>query len=249
MKLNKGKCEALKFGGTAAIRFHNKELVKEVQKAKYLGCILSKTNDTEMEVRGRIREAMSILKKMHAFWRHSNCNLRFKITVMQAVLYSKILFGLESAELTTGALRSLDTFQLKCLRKILKIKTTFVDRANTNESVYKRASEQLKNGEEIVALSQVYLNRKQGFYCQVASVPGNDPTRMVTFEHGTTKPIQHLPRRRGRPKVKWAHTEAKRIWKSLKVGNGPWPPYDPRSDVQENQIMLKARELNRKRKR
>ena len=36
MKLNKGKCEALKFGGRAAVKFKNKDLVKEVNKAKSL---------------------------------------------------------------------------------------------------------------------------------------------------------------------------------------------------------------------
>ena len=59
--------------------------------------------------------------------------MKYKLMVMQAVLFAKILFGLESAELTVGALRSLDTFHLKCLRKILNMKTTFVDRASTNE--------------------------------------------------------------------------------------------------------------------
>ena len=95
--------------------FRTKAPVREVNKAKYLGCVLNKDNNVIMEVRGRIRDALGTLKKMHIYWRHS-CDLKHKLMVEQAILCAKILFGLESAELTTGALRSLDVFQLKCLR-------------------------------------------------------------------------------------------------------------------------------------
>ena len=125
MRLNRGKCEAMLFGGNSNVHFPDQTKLKTVDKSKYLGCILNKTNNTTIEVRGRIREAMGILKRMHQFWRHSNCNLRFKLTVIQAVLFSKILFGLESAELTPSAQSSLDVFHLKCLRKVLKMTTTF----------------------------------------------------------------------------------------------------------------------------
>ena len=120
MKLNKGKCEALIFGGRAKVNFKDKEAVKSVEHAKYLGCNLNKHNDTTKEVRSRLKDAMITMKMMHTFWNHSNCSVRFKLTVLQAVLYSKVLFGLESAELTATALASLDVFQLKGLRKILQ---------------------------------------------------------------------------------------------------------------------------------
>ena len=77
MRLNRGKCEAIKYGGTAKIMFLDKQLVKTVTKSKYLGCILNKENNPIVEVRGRIREAMGVLKRMHAFWRHSNCTIKF----------------------------------------------------------------------------------------------------------------------------------------------------------------------------
>ena len=139
MKLNKAKCEVLLYGGHARVAFQDRTCINVVQKAKYLGCILNKKNDPIVEVRGRIREAMGTLKRMHVFWRHSNCNIRLELNVVQAVLYSKVLFGLESAELQTTALKSLDVFQLKCLRQILKMRTTCVERGNTNLEVFKRA--------------------------------------------------------------------------------------------------------------
>ena len=124
MKLNNGKCEAIVFGGKAQVHWQDKTMVKVVERAKYLGCVMSRTNNSLVEVRGRIREAMTVLKKMHTFWRHSNCKIQFKLTVIQAILYSKILYGLESAELNPTALKALDVFQLKCLRKICLLYTS-----------------------------------------------------------------------------------------------------------------------------
>ena len=78
MKLNRGKCEAMLFGGSGNLHFPDKTKIKIVDKSKYLGCVLNETNNTTIEVRGRMREAMRTLKRMHQFWRHSNCNLQFK---------------------------------------------------------------------------------------------------------------------------------------------------------------------------
>ena len=77
MRLNKGKCEAVKYGGQANVVFQDRQKVKTVDKSKYLGCVLNKENNPIIEVRGRIREAMGILKMMHAFWGHSSCTLKF----------------------------------------------------------------------------------------------------------------------------------------------------------------------------
>ena len=55
-------------------------------------------------------------------------------------------------------------FQLKGLRNILKIKTTYVERENSNELVYKLAWEKSKipgkEGKSIVPLSQIYRSQK-----------------------------------------------------------------------------------------
>ena len=220
-----------------------------VQKAKYLGCILNKKNDPIVEGRGRIREAMGTLKRMHVFWRHSNCNIRFKLNVVQAVLYSKVLFGLESAELQTTALKSLDVFQLKCLRKILKMKTTYVERGNTNLEVFKRANEQLKEREKIRALSEIYLERKQKFFCKVATAGNTDPIRTITFQNQWAMPREHLPRRTGRPKHKWANEECKRLWQKAQEGKHPRIPYDPHSAEQGVEIMGLAQRVMEKKKR
>jgi hypothetical protein len=108
MKLNQTKCEALVFGGRAAIKFEDGTPVKQVSEAKYLGCFLNTHADAGRELRARMRAAIITMQRMHTFWRHSNCSVGFKCQVLRAVLFTKILFGLESAALTQSQQRSLE---------------------------------------------------------------------------------------------------------------------------------------------
>ena len=62
---------------------------------------------------------------------------------MEAVLRSKLLYGMETAQLNEPQMKRLDLFQLKALRKVLKLPTTFVSRGNTNDKVFADASAQI----------------------------------------------------------------------------------------------------------
>ena len=131
-------------------------------------------------------------------------------------IFSKVLFGLESAELTPGAMRALDVFHLKCLRKCLKLKTTYIEGANTNQEVFRQASGHLKPGEVIKPLSAIYLERKQKLFCKVAAAEDKDPIRSITFKKQTMQPLDLLNKRVGRPKHKWAQVETRRLWEIIR---------------------------------
>ena len=76
---------------------------------------------------------------------------KWKIQVFNAVCVSKLLYSLEALQPTDAAASKLDTFQLKGLRKILKMSTTYIDRTNTNHEVYRRANLEMGRGaEEII---------------------------------------------------------------------------------------------------
>ena len=57
-----------------------------------------------------------------------------KLRVFNAVVTSKVLYGLETLEPTCSAGNLLDTFQLKGLRKNLRLHTTFVRGAKRNRA-------------------------------------------------------------------------------------------------------------------
>ena len=232
MRLNKAKCEALQFNQQGKIVFQDKTPVRSVEESKYLGCVLRRDNNIIKEVRGRIREAATVLRKMHVFWRHSNCTVRFKLIVLNAILYAKVLYGLESAELPITATKALDVFQLKCLRKILKMTTTFITRSNTNEEVFKRANSHLKQGEKIIPLSEIYQKRKTKLFYKVVQSEPQDPIRSIAFQSDSMKPRIFTPRRVGRPKAKWTKSECERAWKSIQDTTGQQTPYQEGSEIQ-----------------
>ena len=60
--------------------------------------------DVKMEAAARIASSMGTLNKLDLFWKHSDCPEKFKLLALDAVIRSKVLYGLESAELGTAML-------------------------------------------------------------------------------------------------------------------------------------------------
>ena len=75
------------------------------------------------------------------FEKKTNCPIAFKLRVYDAVIRTKLTYGLESAQLNQSTMKKLDTLQLKAFRKMLGITTAFIDRTHTNEFVIKSVNE------------------------------------------------------------------------------------------------------------
>ena len=91
----------------------------------YLGCDLNKDTDMHKEVSRRIMKCRSIFNRMHIFWCNSKACKSFKLLVYNSIIRSKLMYGLEAAQLNPPHIRSLETCHLKGLRSILKIQTTY----------------------------------------------------------------------------------------------------------------------------
>ncbi len=83
----------------------------------YLGVHLNEKGDTTKELNSRIQTCFANLKKLDLFWLHANCPIRQKLLVDNATMKAKVLYGLETTQLTPTNLTALDRFQLKGLRK------------------------------------------------------------------------------------------------------------------------------------
>ena len=90
--------------------------IKTKEEVKYLGCNLNKHADGQKELQKRIATCMTVLKRLDLFWRHSDCSLKRKLVVYDLDIRSKLLYGLESLQLTEATINKLDVFQLKGLR-------------------------------------------------------------------------------------------------------------------------------------
>ena len=112
----------------------------EVRRGNYLPWgFLTKIVDSKNEIRKHISATMTVPKKLDIFWLRANCNKKWKLFVYNSVTARKLLYGLESLEPTDATGKLLNTFQLKGLRKILQLHTSFIQGQNTNGYVYRRA--------------------------------------------------------------------------------------------------------------
>ena len=128
----------------ADIKFKDGTKVKRKPEVTYLGCQINQYSNITQEISKRIACCMTILKRLDIFWRHCDVKNAFKINTLDAVIRSKLLYGIDSAQLTTSNQRRIEVFQLKGLRKTLKMTTTYVDRHNSNAEVFRRANELIK---------------------------------------------------------------------------------------------------------
>ena len=81
---------------------------------------------------------MTILKRLDLYWFKANPSIKEKLQVFDAIIKSKLLYGLESAPMNEYTKHELDIFQLKGIGKILGIKTTFIDRTQDTTKIYKQ---------------------------------------------------------------------------------------------------------------
>ena len=79
---------------------------------------------------------------MKLFWQKANTTIRWKLQVLNAIVKSKLLYGLECIQLTKADISRLNAFQNKALRRILGKPPTFLDRQATNESIYREIRDQ-----------------------------------------------------------------------------------------------------------
>eukprot|EP00969_Alexandrium_andersonii_P019649 857513-Alexandrium_andersonii.AAC.1 len=152
--------------------------------------------------------------------------------VQNAVIRSKLVYGLESMQLNDTALKKMDVFQLKGLRKVLGMKTTFVNRANSNREVFRRAEAELNRGrpegakwKRIMKLSDYYEYLKLYRYARLVAAPEGDPSAAATFDRETLGKHQHGKRRVGRPRLNWVEVTQKQFWNRMVL---PYIPLDER---------------------
>ena len=215
LRLNRGKCEYLKFGMAGQVKFSNGDLVKSMDEVKSLGCLLNAQGDPGNEVGKRIKDSMATLMKMQIFFRHGDSTFSEQLNVFNAVLASKLMYGLESVVMNKSVLNRLDTFQLKGLRKILHIPKTYFDRRYTNDHVLMQANKALqREGKgKLTTLSECHIKRRKTLLAKLIVLGKEEPSAEITFNIDTLTPHDYGKKRVGRPRLNWLECTLTDAWK------------------------------------
>ena len=147
------------------------------------------------EIGRRFGAARADFVSLERVWRHSSLSAQRKIRIFDACIASKLLYCLHTGQLSTQALRRVDAFQARCLRRILGIQHSYISHVPNSEVLRRAGSHKL---------SQTLLYRQLMLLRKVADQPSGHFMRNCVFEEGSNS-LKELrgPRKRGRPRKCW----------------------------------------------
>ncbi len=209
-RLNEGKCAVLALNCLARTCYKDGTKVPNVAAIEYLGAYLTEDLNHQHELNHRLQHAMATWKKLEIFWKHSDGSKRIKLLVYNVVIRSKLLYSLESLQLTQALVNKLNTFQFKGLREILKMSTTSFTRANTNKRVYEIRSP----SPQLLPFSQLYRAMKIKLLGHILRLPVQAVERNVAFFHEYLKVNLHAQHRVGQPRLHWTLITLTEAWKT-----------------------------------
>ena len=161
---------------------------------------------------------MATLNKLHVYFYNSDNTVTRKLQMFNAILRSKVLYGLETLVMNTSVQSKLNTFQLKTLRNILKIPTTYIDRELSNDYVKGQLNKQLKLAKKkpMLTLTEYHTRQRVAYLARLIKAGDSDPGTPITFDPVTLKPIDHGKLRVGQPRQIWYKTTLEYMWQTVR---------------------------------
>ena len=126
-----------------------------------------------------------------------------KIQLLDAVILSKLLYGVASAWLLKADLRRLDGFHANCLRQMLRIRCAYM-------YVSRISNDRVRKVAGVEAFSRSVGAMRLKLMRQVLRDPHRPVLRDAAFHKGSTRPLTNMfVRRVGRPRQNWTDEVAK----------------------------------------
>ena len=177
-----------------------------VESFKYLGSTIASSPSLDMEISSRIGKAAGVMSKLDTrVWSNGQLTTATRLRVYQACVLSTLLYGSESWTTYSSQENRLNTFHLRCLRRLLHIR--WQDKV-TNVEVLKRAGIPSMHG----LLSQRRL-RWLGHVHRMED--GRIPKSILYGE------LSEGQRRKGRPQMRFIDV-CKRDFKATNIDPNTW---------------------------
>ena len=154
----------------------------------YLGSLVTANNDCSPEIRRRINLANQSFARLRTIWQSSDVQLKTKLDLLRVCVFSRLLYAAETWTLKSVDERRLLAFEMKCYRRLLKIR--WQDKV-TNASIRER----LQRNETVV---DTVKRRKLQLFGHICRMPDDrlPKTVMLGMVNGS--------RPRGRPPRRWS---------------------------------------------
>ena len=180
--------------------------IENVDNFVYLGSNVASNASLDKEINSRIGKASGTFARLtKRVWDNQKLSIRTKANVYRSCVCSTLLYGSETWTLSSVQEKKLNTFHLRCLRRILGI--TWQQKI-TNEEVLRRTG-----------LTTMYFTLSQRRLCWLGHILRMNAERIPKFLlYGE---LVVGKRNRGRPKLRFKDV-CKRDLKSLNIGTNDW---------------------------
>ena len=103
--------------GNNRIRFADGSQVPQVDKVTYLGGTLTSQVSVANEVSNRIAAATSTWMSLRFYWKQAHCTAGNKIRIFDAVVKSRLLYGLQTLEIPDVQMSLLESVHFKIFQR------------------------------------------------------------------------------------------------------------------------------------
>ena len=237
LELNDRKCVLLTLRPVARVKLLDGGLVPRKDCANYLGVAIHASSSPKAELLRRLGIASTSFQALLVYWRKARQNLKTKFLVFEAVVVSQLVYAIASLALNTAQERRLDAFYIRCLRRILQLPSSFVDRRNTNARIYHDMQVAIGARKPILPLTY-RVRHKQVLWLGhiLRETPGSNH-RVCSFVEDTLEPRKPVLKRPGRPRVHWSTVTTKHAYELYRERN---PQVLPWSNSIEQRRQLEA---------
>ena len=100
-----------------SIHFQDGKPLATEYEATYLGNESNRQVNIRHEISNKLQEVRRTWIKLNPSWKATKASKRWKLTVYDAIIRSKLLYGLETIHLTTAMAKKLNAFQMRGIRR------------------------------------------------------------------------------------------------------------------------------------
>ena len=188
LMINKGKTKVMVMGKDtrADIRIDG-ENIEQVDQFVYLGSLITKDNNCSLEIKRRIGIAAGTYGSLNEIWKSTKISFQNKLKLLDSCVMSTLLYACEAWTLKKEDKRRLDAFEMRCYRRMLRVKWT---ERRTNESIRVQIN-------RMKTITTRVLERKMSFFGHICRMKDDRLIKMVVFAKTEGK------RKRGRPTRRW----------------------------------------------
>ncbi|KAE9546392.1 hypothetical protein FO519_010396, partial [Halicephalobus sp. NKZ332] len=137
LRINKKKTKVMAISRKTKAKISiGTESIEEVDHFQYLGSCITKEGGTDTDIHMRLGKATALFRKMSKIWQDKMFRKEVKIRLFNTIIIPTAIYAGDTWKDSNKTAHQLNTFQQRCLRKILNISYSS---KTTNEEVLIRS--------------------------------------------------------------------------------------------------------------